>query len=191
MLTSKRGVPVDDLLNHFYFNREFWHQRVRMPTYGPDAHANNVTMVHIYVAGNQVTKEFYTPDLKKYFDNFEKTCREGKFADLHDVSLHRNVGIDSKGLDLWIRLKGSVQCENIHKSMRTAMGPWGVGATVAHYLLVLIFYNYNVSTGICRKAEQNFGHPYHYLIDRLQIAVQKVYNVLVYPGISISRFLSQ
>ena len=129
-----------------------------MPTYEPDAHANNVKMVHIFIAENHVTKKFYTPDLTKYFDKFEKNCREGKFADLHDVSLYRSVGIDSDGLDLWIRLKGSVRCENIHKSMRTAMGPWGVGATVAHYLLVLICYNYNVNTGICRN--ESLSNPF-------------------------------
>ena len=61
------------------------------------------------------------------------------------------------------------------------MGPWGVGAMVAHYLLVLICYKYNVNTGVRRNAEQNFGHPYHYLIDQIQIAVQKIFNALVYP----------
>jgi hypothetical protein len=127
--------------------------------------------------------------MKKYFDAFEKNCREGKFADLDDVCLYRHVGVDSDGLDLWIRLKGSVRCENIHKLMKAAMGPWGVGATVAHYLLVLICYKYNVNAGIRRNAEQDFGHPYHYLVDQLQIAMQEIYNALVYPRhVNVSLF---
>ena len=44
--------------------------------------------------------------------------------------------------------------------------------------------------GVRRNAEQNFGHPYHYLIDQIQIAVQKSLTLSFIPGISTSRFLS-
>ena len=73
--------------------------------------------------------------------------------------------------------------------MKAAMGPWGVGATVAHYLLVLICYKYNVNAGVRRNAEQNFGHPYHCIVDQLQIAMQEIYNALVYPRhVNVSLF---
>ena len=55
------------------------------------------------------------------------------------------------------------------------------GARLAHYLVVLLCFKYNVNSGIQRNAEQDFGHPYQYLIDQIQIAIQKIYNVLVYP----------
>jgi hypothetical protein len=73
--------------------------------------------------------------------------------------------------------------------MKAAMGPWGVGATVAHYLFVLICYKYNVNAGVRRNAEQNFGHPYHCIVDQLQIAMQEIYNALVYPrDVNVSLF---
>jgi hypothetical protein len=107
-LTSKRGIHVSDMLDHFYFNRENSQKRVWTPTYEADAHANNIKMVHDFFAANDITKKHYTYDMKKYFNAFEKNCPEGKFAYLDDVSLYRHVGVNSDGLDLWIQLKGSV-----------------------------------------------------------------------------------
>jgi hypothetical protein len=180
-LVSKKGVREEDILDHFYYNREFWRQRVRSPTFLADEHANNIKMVHTFVSENEVTKEHCTIELNQYFEAFEKRCREGMFAELEDVSLFRQVGVDSNGSDVWIRLEGSVRCENIDKVMRSAMGAWGAGAEVAHYLLVLICYKYNVNTGVRRNADQDFGHPYHYLVDQIQIVVQEIYNALIYP----------
>ena len=99
---------AEDLLNHFYFNQEYWCQQVRTLTHEPDMHGNNIKMIHTFVAQNEVTNKFYTPEVQQYFEAFEKTCRQGKFADLPDVSLYRHQGIDSDGLDLWCCLKGSV-----------------------------------------------------------------------------------
>lgn len=178
---TKKGVRPEELIDHFHFNREYWRKRVRMPTFEPDAHSSNISKVHKFIRENSFTKTFYTTELKQFFDTFQRKCLDGRFSELHDVNMYRRVGIDADGLDLWIRLKGSVRCENIHKVMRSAMGQWGVGATVAHYLLVLISHKYNVNAGIKRNAAINFGHSYHYLIDQLQIVVQRIYNVVVYP----------
>jgi hypothetical protein len=45
-LTSKRGIHVSDMLNHFYFNREYWQKQVRTPMYEADAQNNIKTEKH-------------------------------------------------------------------------------------------------------------------------------------------------
>jgi hypothetical protein len=180
VLMEKKGVQEDALLDHFYYNKEYWRKRVRMPTFQHNVHANNIQVVHNFV--KKALQDSYTDDLRKYFESFESDCLHGKYAELHDVALYRQVGIDADGLDLWIRLKGSVRCENIHRTMRTAMGSHAMGAEVAHYLLILICHRYNVNLGVRRKARPDFGHIHLPVIDALQIVVQEIYNVLIYPA---------
>lgn len=180
-LTTTKGIRNDDILDHFYFNREFWRKRVRMPTYSPDLHYSNIRKIHDWVRTNEYAKKYYSSDLRKWFEGFEDRARSGWFANIHDVSFFRRVGVDSAGFDLWIRMKGSCRNELIHQKMSVAMGPWGVGAAVAHHLLLLVAYKFNVSTGIRRNFENDFGHMHLQLIDQIQIAIQEIYNVLVYP----------
>ena len=177
---QRKGQRVNEVLDHFYFNREFWRRRVRMPTYEPDQHASHIRRVHDFVASNPAAKEFYSTDLKDWFESFEKKCRRGEFFSPDDVAMYRHNGTDSNGMDLWLRMRGTVRCENVHQKMRTAMGPWGVGAEVAHALLVLICYRYNVSAGVRRYGRIDFGHTHLHLIDRVQIAIDKIYNVSCY-----------
>ena len=58
-LVSKKGVREEDILDHFYYNREFWQQRVRLSIFVADEHANNIKMVHTFASENKVTKEHY------------------------------------------------------------------------------------------------------------------------------------
>jgi hypothetical protein len=101
-LTSKRGIHVSDMLDHFYLignirKSEFGHLRMKlMPTQTTSSCRKRYHKEALYI------------HMKKYFNAFEKNCPEGKFADLDDVSLYRHVGVNSDGLDLWIQLKGSV-----------------------------------------------------------------------------------
>jgi hypothetical protein len=82
-------------------------------------------------------------------------------------------------VDLWIRLKGSARCANVHRTMRTAMGSHAMGA---HYLRILVCHRYNVNLGVRRRARPDFGHIHLPVIDSLQIAVQDIYKVLIYPA---------
>ena len=63
--------------------------------------------------------------------------------------------------------------------MKSSIGAWNVGAEVGHYILVLLSYRYNISTSISRCGCINFGMPYMHIIDRLQIRVQQIYNILI------------
>ena len=73
-------------------------------------------------------------------------------------------------------------CENIHQKMKSCVGSWNVGVETSHYLLLLLSFRYNISTSIKRCGKPDFGHPHISLIDRLQLRIQQIYNVLVWPN---------
>lgn len=53
--------------------------------------------------------------------------------------------------------------------MKTAIGPWNLGAETVHVLLLLVCYGCNVKSMIRRCGGYDFGYTELYLIDRLQI----------------------
>lgn len=178
----EKGIAVDELDEHYYFNREWWRRRVRMVTYKADRHAKMIQFVHKFVREDETLKQYYDKDMETYFLQFEQKCRNGDFEELSDMYLFRHVGVDSHGLDLWIRLRGSVRAENMHQKMRVATGPWGVGARTGHWLLVNISYRYNVNAGVARLGHHDFGHPWLNYIDRIQIRMQEIFNAVVFPS---------
>jgi len=103
--------------------------------------------------------------------------------------MFRHDGTDKNGLDLWIRLRGTVRSENVHSRMRVALPPWGVGAKTAHWLLVCLSHRYNVNAEIKRLGKHDFGHPWHSYVDRKQIRIQEIYDAVVYPShANVSQF---
>ena len=81
-----RGKGVTNFHEHFYYNKEYWRQRVRMPTPLCDQHAREVRLIHGFVRTNDATKEYYTEEVKSYFEDLERKCRLGYFQELEDVS---------------------------------------------------------------------------------------------------------
>jgi hypothetical protein len=65
--------------------------------------------------------------------------------------------------------------------MRVALPPWGIGPRTGHWLIVSISHRYNVSAGIKRHGRHDFGHPWLYLPDMIQILIEQIYGVVVYP----------
>jgi hypothetical protein len=181
-LARRYGIKtVDDILRHFYFNREWWRRRCRMYTPAPEEHAIRIRRIHEYIKNTEPLKEHYTDELRKYLIGLERKCEEGLFEELGDVSLFQWDGTDYNGLDLWLRFRGSNRAENVHQKMSVAFGPWGVGARTAHYVLLLVSYRYNVQTGIRRYNEYNFGHSWLHYIDRIQSRILDIFGVDVYP----------
>ena len=178
----QQKYKVTNPYDHFWFNKEWWQERVRMLTPSAKEHAQRIRFVHNIIKDNDAFAGVYNDDLAKYFVNFEAKCEQGYFEELSDVSLFRHRGVDQNGLDLWWRCRGSVRTENVHQKMRVAIGPWGVGAKTAHYLLVNLSHRYNVNAGIRRLNQINFGHPYTQIIDRLQILYDRVLGVTIYPS---------
>ena len=78
--------------------------------------------------------EHCTKELKKYFGSFESKFKEGMFEELSDVCLFRHVGVDSNGLDLLIRLRGSNICNNVHQKMKKCVGRWHIGVEKSFFI---------------------------------------------------------
>ena len=152
-------------------------------------YAYNIRLIHGFFKSNDYMKVYYNDEIKKYFETFEYKCNLGLFEELDDCNLYLYRGIDNNGLDLWYRLRENVRVKNIHQKMSIAVGSWGVGAEVSHYLLVLLCYRYNVQTGIRRYSKTNFNHPYLQYIDRIQRIINELYNIEIYTNhINISMF---
>jgi len=181
-LAEKKGIVLTaDLMRDFIHNREAWRRHIPMFTPRADEHASMIEAVHSVIQSDSELKKHYTPELRSYFESFALKARKGLFEELEDVILHEQVGHDKYGLPIFIRKRGTVRAENIHQKMKVSIGPWGIGARSSHYLLLLLSYRYNVSSGIRRKGDHNFGHFELYLIDRIQIRIREIYNVIIYP----------
>jgi hypothetical protein len=181
-LATKKGIKTKlEWLDHFYFNREWWKERVRM--YPPPAkkHAARIRQVHDFIKKTVPLKRYYCAALKEWLDELEKDALEGSFEDLCDVTMFIWNEKDSHGLDKWFRLRGSDRTENVHQRQRVAFGPWGVGAQTGHYLLLLVSYFYNVNGAISRLNAPDFGHPWLHYQDRIHLRYLEVFGVDVFP----------
>ena len=68
----------------------------------------------------------------------------------------------------------------MHHKMMSCIGSWNVGVKVTHYVLVLLSCRCNVNSDVRRCGRTHFVHPYLHLVDRIQIRIQEIYNVLVW-----------
>ena len=110
-------LGIEDLKSHFHSNREWRRERVRMLTPSAPDHSKRILTILEFIQGNGNLKMCVTEDLVKYFRSFARRAEEGFYAELSDVSLFLEVGVDRHGLTLWARLRGSVRCENLHQKM--------------------------------------------------------------------------
>ena len=62
-----RRKSITNYDEHFYYNKEYWRERVRMFCPKGSAHAREVALIEIFVRDNQSTKECYTDELKLWF----------------------------------------------------------------------------------------------------------------------------
>ena len=66
--------------------------------------------------------------------------------------------------------------------MKTEIGLWCLGTQTAHYLLVYFAYQFNIETGIWCCGDYNFSIYELEIIDQVQMNVQELYNVLIWPS---------
>ncbi|KAL7529943.1 hypothetical protein ACHAXR_003236 [Thalassiosira sp. AJA248-18] len=129
---ASRGVT--DFDEHFFFNKEWWYKRVRMPPRkGIEASDNLMTLLN-YFKTNEVYKEYLTPEVEKHVRGWAFRCRSGRYEDLPDVEMYKHKGYDRNGLDLWQRERGSSKVEGFYQKMEVAAGSFGFGVETAHYL---------------------------------------------------------
>jgi hypothetical protein len=138
---------VTDFHEHFFFNKKYRYNREQMLPKEPDEASANLLAVLDFLESTEGFKDYVTPELKKHILSWAKRCQEDKYADLPDVEMFRHNGIDSDGIDWWLHDRGS-RAENFHQKMITAMGPFGIGVELGHYLHVILPYFYLI--GIAR-----------------------------------------
>ena len=174
-------TDLEDILDHFYYNREYWYRRVR--NYPPPASKGGDSIVYVrdFILAHPVLKVAWNRALEDYFENLEVMSRKGQLEESHDVEMYQWDGTDKYGLNLWLRRRGSNRSENMHQKMRVAFGPHGVGVEVGHFLLLLVTYRYNINSGVRRKGFHNFGMPYHDIIDRIQIRYLQLFGSDPFP----------
>lgn len=172
---------LQKVMDHFYFNREWWREHCRMYIAKSENHAARLQKVVQAMKTDPELAKLLTPEVQQYFENFIVKALKGEFEEQDDVVLFIKRGEDAHGLPLYYRLRGTVRTENLHQKMKAAIGPWNVGPQTAHMMLVLICYRYNVKTRIKRCGANNFGHCELYYIDRIQNRLQEIFNVLAWP----------
>jgi len=172
---------VVDKAFHYYYNREYWKERIRMTTPSADEHAARIQTIFDYVKSEVALEQYLTNDYNEYFRKFIEKCKMGHFEELHDVTMFRYKGKDADGLNLYYRLRGA-RAENVHQKMHISVGPWGIGPRSGHYILLDLCFRYNVNAGIARCGDHDFGHPWLYFVDRIQDRVQNIWNLLIYPN---------
>lgn len=171
---ASRGIT--NFNEHFFFNKEYWYRRVRMPPRKCEEASTNLLNVLNYIQTNDALKEYATDDFVKHVTGWARRCLEGRYEDLDDVEMYTHIGYDSDGLDLWIRRRGS-KAENFHQKMIVAAGPFGFGIETSHYLQVILAYMYTINAGINRCGEPDFGHFMLHLEDRIQTRMQQIWGV--------------
>jgi hypothetical protein len=90
-------------------------------------------------------------------------------------------GQDKNGLNLWLRKRGSNRSKNLNQKLKVAIGPWGVGPEVGHFLLLLVSHRFNVNTGIRRNSWHDFGMPWLDSIDRVQLKCLQIFGYDPFP----------
>jgi hypothetical protein len=65
--------------------------------------------------------------------------------------------------------------------MAGCISGYGIGAEMAHRLLVNLIFRYKINAQVRRLGANNHGHPWMHIIYRIQIRVQEIFNVLIYP----------
>ncbi len=73
--SAKAGVT--NFLDDFYYNREMWRKCVRRVVPSGETHACEIKKIHDFVKLQDATNEFYTSNLKDYFEKFALKCRKG------------------------------------------------------------------------------------------------------------------
>ncbi|KAL7535177.1 hypothetical protein ACHAXR_006318 [Thalassiosira sp. AJA248-18] len=179
---------VDDFKEHFFFNKEYWYRRVRFPPRKGEMASAYLRGTILYLKNNDVLKEYVTPELVQFLIGWVDRFRDGRYDDLPDVEMYRHDGYDSDGLELWLRRRGS-KAENFHQKMHVAVGPCGIGVEMAHYLQVILAYQYLVNAGIRRCGEPDFGHTELQLEDRIQTGIMDIWGALLFTNrINVSEY---
>jgi hypothetical protein len=94
-----------------------------------------------------------------------------------NLKLDRYHGLDV-WLDVWLRFRGSNRAEKLHQKMSVKSSPRGVVARTAHYVPLLVSYQFNVHAAVRRCNDHNFGHAWLHSIDQITATILNVVGVV-------------
>lgn len=173
-----------DIETHELYNHEYWHKRVRRGTPAPQKHASNIRSVKKYIENDSNFAEYLkeNPKLLEWFDKFAQNAEQGMYQLPNDLQLYRCIGTDSDGLNLYASDLGTNLNELVHKLLADLLGPYGVGVKTAHVLVILRCFRYNISVGISRGLEPDFGTDRHDMVDLTQHWIMKIFGILAWPN---------
>jgi hypothetical protein len=153
---------------------------MQMPTAA--VHAANVRAVKDLVKNEAKFKPFRTDEVLEFLEKYLEKGSRGIYQQPDDVPLFIVTGIDADGLTLYASKQGTVRLENVHQKYAELAGPFAIGVRTSHYLLVYRSYRYNISMGIIRCGEPDFGHDHHELIDEQQHLTLEIFSMLIWPA---------
>ena len=146
------------------------------------SHAREVSLIEMFVRDNPATKDHCAEELRISFQDFISKCHQGYFEDMSDVSHCKWNGLDSDGLNLWLRSRGSNRCKNYHHKLESAIRLWIIGPILGHHILLHLACRCNIKSNIKRCNGINFRHFELQLIDRMQIKMQQLHNVIIFKN---------
>lgn len=177
--TAKGLASTFELLTDFYHNREWWRRRVRY--YTPKARDHAARLVEVRRFMTETFPGTISDEVEAYFDSIILMAQQGLFEELDDVGIFKHDGVDSNGLNLWLRLRGSNKAENFHKKLEQAFGEWAVGPITGHFLMILVVSEYNANATVRRNNGHDFGHCRLDLVDDIDLLTRKIFGVTLYP----------
>ena len=103
---KKRIYGMENVIDHFYFKREWWYRRVRV--YPPEAQKSvrNLTVVANTVQEDKELKVIW-PHVRAWFKKTIELCCRRKLEESYDCMMYQWDSRDRNGLDLYIRFRAS------------------------------------------------------------------------------------
>ena len=98
------------------------------------------------------------------------------------LDLQGRPAVDSDGIALIESLRGTPRTESFHKQFIESFGGWSTGVAMADYLLGERRHRHNQHSSERRRLGfPKIGHSDTWLIDELQLLVERNHGVLLYP----------
>jgi hypothetical protein len=175
-----------------YYNVAWFRARVDRIVLPSSQHYRRVRAVfELYgpMVDEKTGKPLFNAAAWKKANNVLKEILLGHCADMPGISFYRNklnarggISFDALGLALIECSRGTNDVECVHKQIVTAFGGWCTGVEMADALLAEFRHRYNHS--ISERRRLGFpvlGHVDTWLIDKLQVLVERNHGVLLHP----------
>ena len=126
-------------------------------------------------------KEYWTDQLETWFDTFIANAKKGIYYLPFDMDVYRLHSIDSDGLNIYTTDLGTNLNETLHQKYSDLVGLCSTGIEQADNLLVLRSFRFNITIGIGRYGEPDFGTDRHDIVDKTQHWILHSFGIYPWP----------